>query len=116
MPPTPDCLRCGVCCFSKLETYVRVTGDDWSRLGPAAERVARFIGNKAYMQMRDGHCAALELRMAEDGAREYFCAIYAERPETCRELARGSPQCAGEVALKGDRPATAVWRNPPAVR
>ncbi|MBC7369898.1 MAG: YkgJ family cysteine cluster protein [Undibacterium sp.] len=104
MLPTPDCLRCGVCCFSKLETYVRVTGDDWTRLGPMAERVAQFIGNKAYMQMRDGHCAALEPRAAADGTRQYFCAIYAKRPETCRELARGSPQCEGEIARKGARP------------
>ena len=32
------CLHCGVCCFSRLETYVRVTGDDWTRLGPAGRR------------------------------------------------------------------------------
>ncbi len=113
MPPTPDCLRCGVCCFSKLETYVRVTGDDWSRLGPSAERVAQFIGNKAYMRMSDGHCAALELRVATDGAREYFCTIYEQRPETCHELARGSPQCDGEIALKGARPAKAPRGNSP---
>jgi len=91
-----------------LETYVRVTGDDWSRLGPAAERVARFIGNRAYMQMRDGHCAALELRVAADGGCTYFCTIYAERPETCRDLGRGSPQCEGEIALKGERVAASM--------
>ena len=100
---TPDCLRCGVCCFSALETYVRVTGDDWTRLGEAAERVAHFVGNRAFMRMSGGHCAALELRARADGAREYFCSVYADRPQVCRDLDRGSPQCEGERALKAAR-------------
>lgn len=104
MPPPPDCLRCGVCCFSELETYVRLTGDDWSRLGSAAERVAHFIGNRAYLRMTGGHCAALELRTSADGAREYFCSVYANRPQICRDLARGSPACDGERMLKAERP------------
>ena len=87
---------------------MRVDGDDWTRLGTAAERVAQFIGNKAYMRMRDGHCEALELREGAKGTREYFCSIYAERPATCRDLGRGSPQCEGEIALKGDRPRAAT--------
>ena len=52
-----DCLRCGVCCFSQLETYVRVSGDDWTRLGDDGQRVAHFIGHRAYMKMSGGHCA-----------------------------------------------------------
>ena len=103
-----DCLRCGVCCFSELETYVRVTGDDWTRLGPAAERVAHFIGHRAFMKMRGGHCAALAVRVDAAGEREYFCTVYAERPQTCRDLARGSPQCEGEIAVKGARPAASA--------
>lgn len=101
------CLRCGVCCFSRLDAYVRVTGDDWTRLGPEAERLAHFIGHRAYLRMTDGHCAALAIKPAADGsaAREYFCTIYERRPQTCRDLARGSPGCEAEIALKGDRPA-----------
>jgi uncharacterized protein len=98
------CLRCGVCCFSNLDTYVRVTGDDWERLGPDADRVARFIGHRAYLRMNDGHCAALETRAGADGDAEHFCTIYARRPQVCRDLARGSPECEGELALKGTRP------------
>lgn len=98
---TPDdCQRCGVCCFSALRTYVRVWGDDWTRLGGAAERLAHFIGNAAYMRMRDGHCAALEIHVATDGAREYGCSIYERRPQICRDLERGSPECHGELATK----------------
>ena len=104
MPLPPVCLRCGVCCFSKLETYVRVTGEDWTRLGAEVEGVAHFIGNRAYMRMRDEHCGALQLRAGADGSREYFCSVYDKRPSTCRQLERGSPQCEGEIALKGERP------------
>lgn len=100
-----NCQRCGVCCHSKLETYVRVTGDDWSRLGADAERLAHFVGHRAYMKMERGRCAALAVREHADGGREFFCTVYAARPQTCRDLARGSPECEGEIALKGGRPA-----------
>jgi Fe-S-cluster containining protein len=110
MFPPPDCQRCGVCCFSKLETYVRVTGDDWSRLGGDAERVAHFIGYRAYMRMEQGHCAALAVREDGEGRREFFCTVYALRPQTCRDLERGSPECAGEIELKGDRPGIEVFQ------
>lgn len=97
------CLKCGVCCHSELETYVRISGADWDRLGADADRVAHFIGNRAYLKMRDGHCAALEPRTAPDGLPEYLCTIYDRRPQTCRDLDRGSPQCDGERALKQAR-------------
>lgn len=100
----PNCLSCGVCCFSRLETFVRVSGDDWGRLGPEAGRYAHFIGNRAYMKMDEGHCAALEVRDSFAGNREYFCRIYSQRPQTCRDLERASSHCAAERALKGDRP------------
>lgn len=111
--PTPDadsaaCLRCGVCCFSQLDTYVRVTGDDWSRLGPDADRHAHFIGHRAYLRMVDGHCAALARQTAPDGSARYVCSIYERRPQTCRDLARGSPACEAEILLKGTRPASSA--------
>jgi len=96
-----DCLHCGVCCTSDSPTYVCVTGDDWNRLGEKAEQVAHFIGNRAYMKMNDGHCAALEVRLDALGAEEHFCTIYNRRPQTCRNLARGSPQCEAELLRKG---------------
>lgn len=82
---------------------MRVTGDDWTRLGNTAGRVAHFIGHRAYMKMADDHCAALELRRAPGGAPEFFCTVYENRPQICRDLARGSPQCAGERAAKRNR-------------
>lgn len=106
---TPEnCLRCGVCCFSNLDTYVRVWGYDWDRLGADAARLAHFVGNEAYMKMRDGHCAALQVRWSDDGAPEFFCSIYDRRPELCRFLERGSPECHGELETKAARVAAAV--------
>ncbi len=87
---------------------MRVEGEDWARLGEEAERLAQFVGNRAYLRMHEGHCAALAERRAEDGAREWFCTIYERRPRVCRDLARGSPECAAERELKGARPQAAA--------
>ncbi len=103
-PPTPaDCRACGVCCHSALEAYVRVTGDDWARLGDEAPRVAHFIGNRAYLRMVDGHCIGLRIDRAPDGRVDAFCTLYERRPQTCRDLERGSPACGGEILSKGGR-------------
>ena len=113
----PACLACGTCCFSTLERYVRVTGDDHARLGARAEELTRFVGNRAYMKMTDGHCAALRIETlamdashaSHDGADARFvCGVYDERPDVCRDLARGSRECLGEIATKGARPLLAV--------
>jgi Fe-S-cluster containining protein len=96
-----DCRRCGVCCHSDSPTFVRVTGDDWTRLGDAADRLAHFLGHRAFLRLRDGHCAALEVRRTADGEPDFFCTIYERRPQVCRDLARGAPACAGEIAVKG---------------
>jgi hypothetical protein len=101
-PPSgsAECRRCGVCCFSESPTYVRVSGTDWTRLGPKAESLAQFIGNRAFMRMHAGHCAALEVDHDASGSIGFFCTIYEERPQPCRDLERGSPECGGELALK----------------
>jgi uncharacterized protein len=97
----PPCLECGTCCFSELETYVRVSGDDHARLGEHAAELVHFVENRAYMKMAGGHCAALLLDAASG---RFVCRVYELRPAPCRELERGSPQCEAEIALKGDRP------------
>ena len=98
----PPCLGCGSCCFSKLETYVRVQGADHTRLNERAEELTLFIGNRCYMRMAEGHCAALVVDL---DTRSFVCSAYENRPEICRTLARGSPECAGEIHEKGERPA-----------
>ncbi|MEO8904350.1 MAG: YkgJ family cysteine cluster protein [Polyangiaceae bacterium] len=100
-PPTPPCLGCGSCCFSTLETYVRVDGADHSRLGERVDELTQFIGNRCYMRMHEGHCAAL---IVDLDTQSFVCSAYANRPAICRDLQRCSPECAGEIHEKGERP------------
>lgn len=105
LPPVPACLVCGVCCFSRLDAYVRVSGDDHARLGDRAEELTSFDGNRACMRMVEGHCAALHI---EGNAGRFVCSVYETRPDVCRELARGSGACRGEIAMKEQRPVIAL--------
>ncbi|MBW2529619.1 MAG: YkgJ family cysteine cluster protein [Deltaproteobacteria bacterium] len=98
----PECLECGVCCFSDLEQYLRIWGADYDRLGDSAPSLTVFLGNRCFMRMVDGRCGALTLDVT---AGHFVCSVYETRPATCRELRRGSPECAGERFCKGERPA-----------
>ncbi len=101
----PPCLGCGACCFSTLETYVRVDGDDHQRIGERADELTHFEGNRCYMRMHEGHCAALTI----DGeSRRFVCSIYETRPDVCRDLARESAGCHAELHEKGARPPAAL--------
>jgi hypothetical protein len=82
---------------------VPVSGADWSRLGANAERLAGFLGDRAFMRMTNGHCAALEIRSAQSGPLEFAGGVYADRPQVCRDLARGAAACAAEIELKAAR-------------
>jgi len=106
MANVPECTRCGACCFSQLETYVRVTGDDYERLGEAAPSVSHFVGNRCYMHMHDGHCA--QLSIAASG--EFWCGLYERRPDVCRTLERGSAACEAERERKSDAALVAAAR------
>jgi hypothetical protein len=78
-----------------------VTGDDYGRLGTDVEDLVHFVGNRAYMTLADGHCAALRIEL--DG--RFVCTVYEARPAACRDLERESPQCAGELFTKKGRAA-----------
>lgn len=97
----PECLPCGACCFSQLEQYVAVTGDDYARLADLAERFVVFDGHRAYMRMAAGHCAALAVDRASG---RFVCQVYEQRPQTCRDLLRGSGACRAEREAKAERP------------
>jgi Fe-S-cluster containining protein len=103
----PECIACGTCCFSTLPEYVRVFGCDWDRMDDHARSFTEFIGNRCYLRIEDGHCAALTIDPVE---RRYLCAIYEQRPDACRALERGSGACRGERHEKGERPLLAVER------
>lgn len=103
----PPCQACGTCCFSRLESYVCVTGEDYARLGARAEELARFDGHRAYMRMADGHCGALRLHGPTG---PFACDAYEIRPNVCRVLTRASSACLGEIETKADRPLVALRR------
>jgi hypothetical protein len=85
---------------------VPVRGDDYARLGSAAEALVWFAGNRAYLVMTNGQCAALVFD-GDGEAPRFVCSVYVNRPATCRELERGSPACDGERAEKSGRPRAA---------
>jgi Fe-S-cluster containining protein len=92
-----DCRLCGACCFSPLERYVRLSGEDHARLRPDERaRLTFFHGNRCYMLMQEGHCAAL----AVEGGR-YVCTVYERRPQLCRDYERGGPACDHDRSLRG---------------
>ncbi len=101
----PECTACGACCFSNLPEYVRVFGTDWDRMGDEARAHTHFIGNRCYMRIRDGQCAALVI---DPVARRFLCAIYEERPDCCRSLERGHGACLADLQQKADRPLLAI--------
>jgi len=107
----PECLSCGACCFSTLRSYVAVTGDDYARLGDDAVRLVTWDENHAFMELADGHCAALQVDLV---SRRLVCTVYESRPEVCRELARGSSACGGERDTKSERPLIALRAKPAA--
>jgi hypothetical protein len=86
---------------------VRVSGRDHARLGDRAEELVWFDENRAYMRMIDGHCGALRI---ESVSGRFFCSAYETRPEVCRDLARGSGACRGELDAKAARPLLALGR------
>ena len=99
--PAPPCLSCGACCFSRLTEYVRVQGSDHALLAEQADALTHFIGNRCYMKMAEGHCAALVIELNTE---RFVCSVYATRPAVCRELERSSSECRAEIHEKGERP------------
>ena len=84
---------------------MRVTGDDYARMGDRADSLVRFDGFRGYMRMADGHCAAL---VVDDASRRWKCDAYAVRPHVCRDLARSSGECLAELDAKAERPRLAL--------
>jgi Fe-S-cluster containining protein len=86
---------------------VRVTGDDYARLGDRAPELVWFEGNRAYMRMVDDHCSALQI---EPASGRFVCSAYQIRPEVCRVLERASGACRGELEAKAMRPLLELGR------
>ena len=87
-------MQCAACCFSTSVRHVRVTGDDYARLGDEAERLVTWLDNQAFMRLEPltgapgvpPRCAALTIDMTRG---RFSCEIYERRPHVCRDLQRG---------------------------
>lgn len=105
--PPSDCRPCGRCCFSELPEYVRVFGVDMDRMDDRATSFTEFLGNRCFMRMEGGRCAALVI---DPVARTFSCGIYEMRPDVCRSLERGTGQCRADWVEKRDRTLVALRR------
>jgi Fe-S-cluster containining protein len=83
-----DCLSCGACCYGP-EEYVAVSAVDLCRMTKkAASRYVVTVGERKYMRMVHGHCAALHARQGH-----YSCRVYGMRPQPCKIVDAGSREC-----------------------
>jgi hypothetical protein len=86
--PALDCRDCGACCRAAYHSV------EVSRRDPAVKAHPELVVDRgAYLELRrDGdRCAALEGGTAD--APRYHCAIYDDRPRTCRDFTLGSDHC-----------------------
>jgi Fe-S-cluster containining protein len=83
-----DCLSCGACCYGP-EDYVAVSGPDRDRM--EARTAGRYVlrrGDRLWLRMVNGHCAALHARQGH-----FSCRIYGQRPTPCHVVEAGSREC-----------------------
>ncbi len=83
-----DCQTCGACCREAYHSVEVSSRDPVNSTHP--ELVVIHETHRKLRRMGD-HCAAL--RGGENPVSDYTCAIYADRPRTCREFTRGSGHC-----------------------
>lgn len=89
-----DCLTCGACCRTGHDGTILIPAEDlarWRRIG--RDDIADAIqpghfGEVAFATTPEGACVHLGTTESVNA-----CKIYEDRGTTCREFARGSPQC-----------------------
>lgn len=83
-----DCQACGACCYGP-DAYVAVSSVDLCRMsGRIQGRYVQKVGERLYLKMVHGRCAALHARQGH-----YSCRIYAARPTPCHIVEAGSREC-----------------------
>jgi len=69
---------------------VRLSGADHGRLSDAEQAAYTvFLGNRCFMRMERGRCAALA-----DVPGGFACQVYERRPQLCRDYELAGPACA----------------------
>ena len=92
--PPPDCLTCGACCREAFDA-VPVEDGDAARLPDPSWFVTEDDGWRSMRRVPSPtgcgtRCAALR---GDGAATPFTCVVYADRPDTCRDLAIGSEGC-----------------------
>ena len=89
-----DCLTCGACCRTGADGRILIPAQDLVRWR-AMDRddIARktqpgHFGEVGFATREDGSCVHLGTSESDNA-----CQIYEIRGTTCREFAKGSPQC-----------------------
>jgi hypothetical protein len=80
-----DCQACGACCRAAYHSV------EVARRDPVVKRRPDYIVDRgSYLELRrEGDCCAA----LEGGPVRFHCAIYDDRPKTCRDFARGGAHC-----------------------
>ncbi len=89
----PECIECGICCNFDDPRYVWIFEDDEARLTDEDKKLTHWDNGRLFMRVKDGHCAALEVK---DGLS--ICSIYERRPFLCRDFVRGGELCEQTIA------------------
>jgi hypothetical protein len=87
--PQVDCQGCGACCREAYHV-VSVSVRD-----PVVWRQPHLIvrnGHRFSVARQGDRCAALQVT-GQGGDRTFSCEIYEDRPQTCRDFARGGRHC-----------------------
>ncbi|MGE5181583.1 MAG: YkgJ family cysteine cluster protein [Acidobacteriota bacterium] len=86
-----DCQTCGACCRAAYHSV------EVSRRDPVVKKQPAYIVDRTtYLEIRrtGDRCAALHGGVADgDHVTRYHCAIYDDRPRTCRDFTLGSAHC-----------------------
>jgi hypothetical protein len=89
--PALDCQTCGACCRAAYHSV------EVSRRDPVVKaHPALVVDRGSYLEIRRSgdRCAALHGGAIEHGTTtRYHCAIYDDRPRTCRDFTLGSAHC-----------------------
>jgi len=79
-----DCRACAACC---REAYQVVELDERDPFVARHAALVERVDGRLVLRRADGRCPPLE------GDGPYRCALYEDRPETCREFERGGEHC-----------------------
>jgi Fe-S-cluster containining protein len=78
-----DCLTCGACCREAYHAVELHPNDRFARRHP--DRVGRQDGRLVVPRTAANWCSCL--------GPDYRCAVYDDRPRTCRDFEKGGEHC-----------------------